>query len=292
MPRSPQGRAWCLTLNNYTEQQRNKLIGLVEEQQLQYLILGKEIGESGTPHLQGYLELPRKKTLAGVKALLGINQIHLEKRAGTQTQAIDYCKKDGDYYENGERMQQGSRSDLTSLKTRLDNGESIQDLARDDETFSLIIRYRKGLEWYASLRSTPRRFKSTVWVFRGPTGCGKTSRVWRECDEERMPLWVWPGGEWFDGYSGHEAVLFDDFCGELGFRLLLRLLDRYPMQVPVKGSYVEWCPKKIYITSNKSPHEWYPDELDVAPLIRRIEHDIEYSEPAPENNPLAEFANE
>lgn len=276
MPRRAiQSRAWCFTLNNYTEDEFNFLLSLEGGDQVQYLIVGKEVGEEGTPHLQGYVELARKKTLGGVKSLLSCSRIHLEKRRGTQLQAVDYCKKDGDYTEFGELISQGSRNDLRALKSSLDSGVSVLELASKDESFATVLKYRKGLQWYVCGQLKPRDWKSTVFLFRGPTGTGKTKRVWDECKEEGLRPWVWPGGQWFDGYTGQQVVLFDDFCGELGFRLLLRLLDRYPMQVPVKGSHVEWCPKKIYITSNLSPGEWYPDEHDVAPLLRRIENDIE-----------------
>jgi hypothetical protein len=90
-----------------------------------------------------------------------------------------------------------------------------------------------------------------------------------------MSLWTSPtqreGNEWFDGYEGQKLVLFDDFDkGQISFRLLLRLLDRYPMQVPIKGGFVEWCPRVIYITSNLGPARWYPSE-DYMVLHRRLD---------------------
>jgi hypothetical protein len=38
---------------------------------------------------------------------------------------------------------------------------------------------------------------------------------------------------------------------------MLKLLDRYPFRVPVKGGYVQWVPKIIYLTSNLDPTTWY-----------------------------------
>ena len=41
--------------------------------------------------------------------------------------------------------------------------------------------------------------------------------------------------QWFDGYMGQKVVCFDDFRKDFcTFHELLRLLDRYPMDVPVK----------------------------------------------------------
>lgn len=85
----------------------------------------------------------------------------------------------------------------------------------------------------------------------------------------------WSPGDfqWFDGYLNQPIVIVDDFRGEYPLPLLLKLLDRYPMQVPIKGGFVNWCPKKVYITSNIRPDIWYQDSdsASVAALLRRFE---------------------
>lgn len=64
----------------------------------------------------------------------------------------------------------------------------------------------------------------------------------------------WPttkgGNVWFDGYMGQKRVVLDDYRSyHLPFNFLLRLLDRYPIQVPVKGGYVNFIPEEIIVTS-------------------------------------------
>lgn len=50
-----------------------------------------EIGEKeGTPHFQGYIELKEKSSLSSLKRELGLNQLHIEPRKGSQEEAIAY----------------------------------------------------------------------------------------------------------------------------------------------------------------------------------------------------------
>lgn len=90
---------FCFTINNYTNDDVDRLSNLGDE--ITYIVFGREVGESGTPHLQGYVEFRNRKRFPQVKTLLG-NRVHLEKRRGSPQEASDYCKKDGDFEEIGE----------------------------------------------------------------------------------------------------------------------------------------------------------------------------------------------
>lgn len=94
----------------------------------------------------------------------------------------------------------------------------------------------------------------------GAPGTGKTRHVYDYHNHEK--IYKHDGGSWFDGYQAHDVVLFDDFTGS-DFKLtyLLKLCDRYPMRVPIKGDFVQFVPRVIYFTSNKDPKEWYIDAL-------------------------------
>lgn len=86
---------------------------------------------------------------------------------------------------------------------------------------------------------------------------------------------------WFDGYVGQTRVIFDDFrpwwCE---FSWLLRLLDRYPIQVPVKGGFVNFIPEEIIITTNKSPEDafgMYRSNEDLQQLRRRLTRVVHFA---------------
>jgi len=112
---------WCFTLNNYTEDDIKRLSELVDAGKAEYLVFGKEVGDSGTPHLQGFITLNRKGRLASVKKLIGSNP-HLEI-ARNVIASVQYCKKEGDWVEFGQRTnRQGTRSDLDEFKEAVKNG--------------------------------------------------------------------------------------------------------------------------------------------------------------------------
>lgn len=103
---------WCFTLNNYTPENESE----VQAIDCKYLCYGREVGESGTRHLQGYIEFSSRKRLDTVRRLFG-GRAHWEPRRGTAGQANDYCTKDGDVFQKGTMtdVRPGQRTDLESL---------------------------------------------------------------------------------------------------------------------------------------------------------------------------------
>ena len=81
-----------------------------------------------------------------------------------------------------------------------------------------------------------------LWFY-GGTGTGKTREAVRLCRELYPDSWTMidVSRGWFDGYDGQEAVILDDLrSGHLAFAQLLRILDRYPCTVPIKGNTLGW----------------------------------------------------
>jgi hypothetical protein len=107
---------WVFTLNNPTPQEKLRIADVganLELHHLTYLVVGRETGDSGTPHLQGYVSFTQRRPMAHIKTLFQTQRIFLAYRAGTAVQAADYCKKDLDYDEYGDPpvTQQGKRTD-------------------------------------------------------------------------------------------------------------------------------------------------------------------------------------
>jgi len=64
----------------------------------------------------------------------------------------------------------------------------------------------------------------------------------------------------------------DEFRGAIDISHLLRWFDRYPVIVEIKGSSVVLSCKKIWITSNLHPREWFVglDDRTLEALMRRL----------------------
>lgn len=119
---------WCFTLNNYTSEEV-ELVNALYPDHVGYLVYGIEVGESGTPHLQGYVQLLKKSRISVPKKL--IPRAHWEQSRGTPDQAVAYCKKDGDVKEFGTRTYERQRSDLESAKAAIREGHSLKRLRED-----------------------------------------------------------------------------------------------------------------------------------------------------------------
>ena len=96
-------RGWCFTINNYTEEDRDGLRSL----KCVYIVYGYERGDNGTPHSQGYVHFQDNKTLSAVSKIMP--RAHLEPRKGSVDQAVEYCKKEGDFEERGEKPKSPKR---------------------------------------------------------------------------------------------------------------------------------------------------------------------------------------
>lgn len=255
-------RCWCFTLNNYEQKDAERLAEL----DCKYIVFGYEVGESGTKHLQGYVEFTHGKTLSAVKKYTGCPSIHLETRKGTPEQAATYCKKDKNFTEKGIISHQGKRTDLDDV------AEAIVDKSFDPLDFPvMMIKFHKGIDALLNCTMKDREHKPYIeWRF-GDTGVGKTHGVIQKHGIENC--YIKDGTMWWNNYSQQDVILIDDFDGNWPFRDLLRLLDHYPYQGQYKGGYIKICSDYIYITCEYPPDHYY-NGTQLLQIKRRIDNII------------------
>lgn len=245
----------------------------------------EECPTTGRPHIQGYVEFTNAKTMSAVKSCLRSTRVNLQpRRAECRSQARAYCMKPdsrvrGPYEIGNYRGAEvrGKRNDLLEMYESMESGMAPWQLL--DKFKDRYLRYSRMCDVYYKVKlSRPRPFRDVfVAVLVGTPGLGKTRAVL-----DRFPLGdvysplTLNGALWFDGYTGQPVLLLDDFYGGIiRYSELLRLLDGYQIQLPVKGAstYSNWsC---VFITSNSSPRSWYSKDSvpDISALERRIDRD-------------------
>jgi len=277
MPRShPPLLHFCFTLNNYVEEEDLPRITAWFEQEAKYWIIGREVGDSGTPHLQGYASLKRRYTFDVIKHQLG-PRAHLERANGTARQNRVYCSKSGNFEEGGS-INEGGRS-----SSRDELGESFMAAVRSgnkgvDEfahsfpgtfVFSGSSMLRNTLSLY---RPIPRPSINVRWYY-GPPGTGKSKRAHEELPEAYIKE---PRTKWWNGYMMEKDVIIDDFgpCG-IDINHLLRWFDRYKCMVETKGGMVALYACNFIVTSNFEPKQIFKWADEVNPqlpaLLRRVQ---------------------
>lgn len=125
MAKIPEGFYWCFTINNYTEEEYQDLLN----GDYNYIIIGKEIGKEGTPHLQGYLQLPKKKKISGMKKIN--NRAHWEISRGSPEDNKKYCSEEGNFEERGTMGKPGKKKmDMTKAVFQIIDGATTRDLLK------------------------------------------------------------------------------------------------------------------------------------------------------------------
>lgn len=280
------GRHWVGTWNN-PDLNHTEFATLIHVRvDPRYLIFQLEAGEeTGTPHYQFYIELARPLSHHNLCGKIGI-PMFIAYRRGSRTEAREYCRKsetrlDGPW-EEGEWLPDVEDS---SSQKKFQYEDLIKDIKGKKKMQDLCEKYpRICISHYENVLKVfqlyePEHEKQHVVLLVGPTGTGKTSIVWKDC--ERVGLTVGAVHlPWYDGYTDHDVLLIDDFNRTVCLRDLLRVLDRYRVLLPVKGGFVWRRSKIIAITSNSHPRDWYDFKnkysmVEYEALCRRI--DVVYS---------------
>lgn len=256
-------RNWCLTINNYDENDINAF----NDSKIKYFCYGLEEGESGTPHIQGYIETTNPITLVGLKKIFP--RAHIEVRRGNQTEAIDYCMKDGNYFEGGTKSNaNGVRKDWQEINSNVKAGLSVvQQIEKGYGSLHNIQHIEKISKYLEPKRNW---MPNVYWVY-GEAGIGKSRWAYDTFGIDNIYTVI--NFTWWDGYDGHETILIDDYRADFcKFHDLLKLLDRYPYQVPIKGGFRQLRAKNIIITCPIHWNEIWESRTDedLAQLSRRI----------------------
>lgn len=256
-------RSWCFTLNNYTDAD----VSAFQSLECEYIIFGKEVGESGTPHLQGYIYFSNARSFASVKKIH--SGMHLEVAKGNTKQNVDYCSKDGDVHEHGTRPTQGKRSVHSEVLQMVSSGKSMRDIVEVEganyqtlKSAELLFRYKeKKRDWCPKV----------IWIY-GVPRVGKTRYIYDNFDSESIFVQNAKSLKFWMGYDAHPNVLIDEVDSATSYPDLKALTDRYPYSVESKGGSRQFLATTIVITSLNSPMEVFQNyPYNGAEMLGRID---------------------
>lgn len=280
-------RNFMWTLNNYTEDDITVVDNLIDltvngKKVFKYIVYQREEGLNGTLHLQGYAELENQKTLGALKKINGtVFRMHIEKRMGTQKQAIDYCTKTRTRLEGtepkelGEKRKQGKKekgsNDFTKCANDIKNGMTWNDIM--DNHGGTFIRCPNGVRKLFNHYQPDRNEEPDIRIYYGKTGYGKSRTARVKYPNAYRCAWPTGGRWWFPNYNGEKIIIMDEWRHQVKMDILLQLFDWGHYWIEDKGSSMRLQANKFIITTNIPPHKWYPKKTpeEAAMLHRRIE---------------------
>lgn len=151
----------CVTVNNYDDADIKKVKNFAVER-CSYAVVAKEVGASGTPHLQCYFKLKKRARWNSVRGDMPLGA-HLEPARGNPAQNAAYCKKGtqskeewdrlkeggphygllADVWEHGTVPSPGRRSDIHALGQAIIGGASLREVVQ--EYTACAIKYTGGI---------------------------------------------------------------------------------------------------------------------------------------------------
>lgn len=314
--RDTRARSWVFTLNNPTNAEE----AILHVLPCKYVCFGREVGEGGTPHLQGFLQFNSPMKFSVLSKRLG-SRYHIERAGAQPGRAIAYCKKgdqskdewdrlkdkgpnfglNADVYERGDIPIGGVGKKCTIAERAernarlLDPSVLLGDLARQGEIDAFQIRALKNARYDVAQEGPGVQTEDVrgVWIY-GPPGTGKTHYA-----RHTYPgAYVKAQNKWFDGYCGEQYIILDDLDTPVLGHYLKIWADRWSTGAEVKGGKINLKHLKFVVTSNYHPRELWPASEDprnaalCAAIVRRFDvvhmpfrRDLAQAEPAEDAPP-------
>lgn len=261
---------WCLTINNYGDADICQFENIKES--ATYFVYGKEVGDSGTRHLQCYISFKTAKYRNAVARIWPT--AFIEMSLGTPQQASDYCKKDGKYEEFGTLPVNGRAKGGESTKAKWAEIAKFaveKNLVQIQESHprEFVSNYRNLKQIGFDFAQKPADLASPcgIWMY-GEAGVGKSFTSRKENPGAFMKMM----NKWWDNYNNEDVVILEDMDPSYAqsMQYFLKIwTDAYAFPVEIKNHSVMIRPKKFIITSQYTPEEIWQDKKIIEAIRRR-----------------------
>lgn len=261
---NPKVKTWCFTWNNYDDAS----IATVEAwaDTASRITVSKEVGETGTPHLQGCVTWTDACRLSALKKLSPT--AHWVPAKATES-AFRYCVKEGsELVVQKSNQKQGKRTDLDAVVDLVKEGESVRAIAMAHG--KAFIKYNKGIKALKDMYEVEDEvveypiesfnkdplddLETWAYLLHGPPGTGKTSYAMAHF---KKPLLV-SSVEDLRNLEDHDGVVFDDMSfTHRPTEAQTHLVDvkfRRAIHARYANVHMKKGLKRIF-TSNKEPDE-------------------------------------
>lgn len=289
-----QSRAWLWTFNNYPAIVVGDQPPWHEDGD--YSIYSLEVGDQGTPHLQGFTYFARKTTIGGIRLKFTDlwDGIHIGDADGRPSRSVSgsiayvegLVEKKGmvlnpDIHAFGERPKQdrNSGADYESARRAAEDGR-FDDIpailaVKHWSSFQGIAKHAKMIQSAIEPSLEPIAKKgSGLWIW-GPKNCGKTTlaKTFGTYYKHHMRLSPFTC---LDGYKGEPIIILEDFSPQNAVKyghLLKQWCDVDPVrwELDALGHTLLCRPKKVIVTSNWSIEQLWTDPNVVGPLLARFD---------------------
>lgn len=162
--------------------------------------------------------------------------------------------------------QSGKRTDCEEIMDMIKEGKTGADIINIKPN---ALRMRKAIKEEIFARIPRRDGQTECLIIWGPTSVGKSWWV-EKTYPDYIPIELTKDYQWWDGYEGQDTVLIDEFDSrEMKEPMWLSLFNYTKKKVPVKGAMVEFRAKRVILTSNINPAEWFRGKWTPA-MKRRV----------------------
>nr|WAE42988.1 MAG: replication associated protein [Cressdnaviricota sp.] len=258
---------WSFTQNNIQQ-------GIGDWKEIDWCLYQLEIAPTtGHLHVQGTLKMLTRKRLSQMKALL--TDAHWEVTKSLP-RMLQYCQKVESRICGPYSIGPVPTRSMTTMKSG--PSDIVAAIRSSSDTSEVLINYPnlwrsvRAIECVKQVFLSPRSHLTKGIVLSGESGRGKSKIAGLISAYVGSTAWLSSTLKWFDGYGGEDLVIFDEFRHIHDVSMLLRILDRYPMRVEIKGGFVQWKPHMCIFTTNLSREQLYGmlDSITCSALDRRL----------------------
>lgn len=221
---------------------------------IEKFLVAEEMHEDGRLHYHMYLEFDHRVDTQDAR-YFDVDGIHPNIGEKPSKRWCDYCAKDGNFITNFYVAKTSVYKQAIQV-----GGLAGLELIKEAHPRDYLLHREKFL---SNLLVPFSGIRKVVWIW-GPPERGKSEYAYLQGAKDC----AYKNG--FFDYKGDEVVVIEEIDKiKMPLEEFLRITDRYPINVNVKGAFVPWAAHTIYFTGSQPPEGVFVHEFNEQ-VTRRI----------------------